>query len=60
LVAGVVLDDDGWVTGAGEVPGLGDEEAVEGVFHLQLDVIEVGGGFGKVGVYPGPGGEGFG
>jgi len=50
LVAGAVLDDDGWVTGAGEVPGLGDDEAVEGVFHLELDVVEVGGGFGEVGV----------
>jgi len=39
------LDDDGWVAGAGEIPGLGIEEAVEGVFHLELDVVEVGGGF---------------
>jgi len=60
LVAGTALDDDGPVAGASEIPGLGDEEGVEGIFHLELDVVEVGGGFGEVGVEQGAGGEGFG
>ena len=60
LVASADLDDDGRVVGTGKIPGLGDEEGVEGVFHRELDIVKVDGGFGEVGVEPGAGGEGFG